>query len=140
MKLARRGLEEPQIGLAPLIDVVFLLLLFFMVTTSFVRDASIALRLPGAGVAASETAALPEVVVAAGDRFYVGGEPVAGRRALQAALSTLAAGADAGALRIRADGRASHQAVVTVMELAAAAGFERIDIATRTLGPQPERP
>ncbi|MDT0635891.1 biopolymer transporter ExbD [Spectribacter hydrogenoxidans] len=132
MKLARRRLEEPQIGLTPLIDVVFLLLIFFMVTTTFVEDAGLTLQLPIAGAEPAEPEALPEVVVDAGGNPHVDGHRLVSRDALMAALADMVDRSQA--LRVRADARASHQSVVTVMDAAAAAGFGRIDIATQ---PQP---
>lgn len=140
MRLPRAGGEEPQINLTSLIDVVFLLLIFFMVTTTFVPDAGLQLRLPEASAEASPPAdrAL-EVAVDAGDTIYVGGEAVAGEPApLRARLSAAAGGDFDRSLRIRADGRASHQAVVAVMDAAAALGFAQVDIVTRPdRGPAP---
>ena len=133
MKLGRRSLEEPQLNLTSLIDVVFLLLIFFMVTTTFVNNAGLEIRLPEAG---GETQAQPdnfvEVAVDAADRIYVRGEPVASdTQTLRKELQQLAGGDYQRPLRIRADGRARHQAVVRVMDVAAALGFKRIDIATQ---------
>lgn len=133
MKFARPRSEEPQIGLTPLIDVVFLLLIFFMVTTSFVREAGLDVTLPEAE--AGEQSAGRErvtVVVDARDRMFIGDDRIGGRPALRDRFVTLAR--DDVALRVRADGRASHQAVVTVMDIAAATGIARIDIATQPGG------
>lgn len=135
MKLARTGGEEPQINLTSLIDVVFLLLIFFMVTTTFVPDAGLRLLLPEAQ---SETQPPPnrplEIAIDAGDTIYVGGETVSQAPApLRARLSAAAEGDFGRGIRIRADGRASHQAVVAVMDAASALGFSRVDIVTRPL-------
>lgn len=132
MKLARRSPEEPQINLTSLIDVVFLLLIFFMVTTTFVNDAGLRILLPEAG---GDIQTPPqnylEIVVDAADRVYVRGEPVpSDEKVLRSELQNLANGDFARPLRLRADGRASHQAVVQVMDIAAALGFQRVDIAT----------
>lgn len=130
MRFARRRTEEPEIGLTSLIDVVFLLLIFFMVTTSFVDEAGLSVALPEAGQAeAAPEPAAATVVVDAGNGIFVGGRRLRGPDALREALAGLAT--DARELRIRADGRASHRTVVTVMDAAAAAGFRRIDIAAR---------
>jgi len=132
MKLGRRNLEEPQINLTSLIDVVFLLLIFFMVTTTFVNSSGLEIILPEAG---GETQAAPdntlEVAVDAADRVYVRGEAVASDpQTLRAELQKLAGGDFDRPLRIRADGRAHHQAVVQLMDIAAKLGFERVDIST----------
>lgn len=137
MKLARSGGEEPKIDLTSLIDVVFLLLIFFMVTTTFVPDAGLRLLLPEAQ---SETQPPPsrplEIAIDAGDVIYIGGETVSQAPApLRARLSALAGSDFERGIRIRADGRASHQAVIAVMDAASALGFERVDIVTRPLEP-----
>lgn len=133
MKLARRRVEEPQLNLTSLIDVVFLLLIFFMVTTTFVRNPGLQITLPQAGehqpVSADEEV---EVVVDARNRVYIGGKIVAvDAKALRAALQRRAGGNFQQPLLVRADGRASHQSVVGVMDAAAALGFSRVDIATQ---------
>lgn len=139
MRLGRRAQEEPQINLTSLIDVVFLLLIFFMVTTTFVSTARLEIRLPEAGGDTVAEKQVPlEVAVAANNRVYVRGKPVAGdAQALRGALQVLAAGDFDQPLRIRADGRASHQAVVQVMDAAAALGFARVDIATQPVAESP---
>lgn len=135
MKFARRRSEEPEIGMASLIDVVFLLLIFFMVTTSFVREAGLSIRLPEGGEAVHSSRDVVTVVVNAANRMFIAGDRIAGERALREILARRAATTQV--LRIRADGRASHQAVVTVMDAAADVGFARIDIATRVVEAQP---
>lgn len=132
MKLPRSHSEEPQIDLTSLIDVVFLLLIFFMVTTTFVPHAGLRLDLPEASAAAVAASDRPlEVVIDADGVVYVEGEGLPPEPApLRERLSAVVNDFDRG-LRIRADGRASHQAVVTVMDVAAALGFSRVDIVTR---------
>lgn len=133
MKLARRRVEEPQLNLTSLIDVVFLLLIFFMLTTTFVRNPGLKITLPQAGEQRSVSADdQVEVVVDAMDRIYIAGNVVAANaQPLRVALQRRANGNYQQPLLIRADGRASHQAVVRVMDAAAALGFSRVDIATQ---------
>lgn len=136
MKLPRSRGEEPQLNLTSLIDVVFLLLIFFMVTTTFVPDAGLRLRLPEAQAEARPAAERQplEVMIDAGDNIYIGGETVSRAPApLRARLSAIAGSDFERGVRIRADGRASHQAVVAVMDATAALGFSRVDIVTRPL-------
>ena len=133
MNLQPRPAEEPEIGLTPMIDVVFLLLIFFMVSTSFLNEASLSLTLPTADTApaAADTEAV-EVTVGADGRYFFGAQELvnSGRTALRAALLD-AAGGDAGrTLVVRADARAPHQAVVTVLDVAGGAGFTRVSIVT----------
>ena len=132
MRLGRRAPEEPQLNLTSLIDVVFLLLIFFMVTTTFVKNSGLQIRLPEAG---SEVAPAAEenleVIVDANNRIIVRGAPVTSDAGLRQQLRAAAGDNFKQPLRIRADGRASHQAVVRVMDAAAALGFAQVDIATQ---------
>ena len=117
-----------------LIDVVLLLLVFFMVTTSFVREAEIAIRLPEGG----ETGAVVEepdgveVSVTAQGRYLVNGKGLVDSSAdtLRAALRSIQSEIGSERLIIYADGSASHQAVVTVMDAAARTGFADVRIVT----------
>lgn len=119
--------------LTPLIDVVFLLLIFFMVSTTFEREGLMRLVLPAAD--ATDSAALPahlEIVIDAQGRYLIDGQSLAMDEipALRAALAASMSGMDAPQLVIRADGRAPHQSVVTAMEAAGALGLSRVSIAT----------
>ena len=134
MKFQRHLKEEVSVNLTPLIDVVFLLLIFFMVTTTFSRDTRLLIDLPEAqGEAAPAPSGQIEIQVGRDGGYAVNGRVLAGsgpaplRRALEAS-----AGGDTGLpLVIRADAAATHQAVVTAMDTAAGLGFTRLTIATR---------
>ena len=138
MKLRAGGVEEPDVNLTSLIDVVLLLLIFFMVSTSFVRESELSIELPEAALEQRpvEDGAI-EIAVSADGRYFVDGralvnrEPRTLRRALERTLAALD-GAPVGGrpLTIRADADASHQAVITAMDVAARVGLTRIDIAT----------
>lgn len=133
MRFAPRSSEEPEINLISLVDVVFMLLIFFMVTTTFVRATGLKIALPSAEQAiAPEKQDAVEVTVDASGRYFVDGRQLRDGSALTLArgLSEVAGADHGGALVIRADGRASHQAVVTVMDVAGRAGFNQISIAT----------
>lgn len=133
MNLRTRPREQPEVNLTSLIDVVLLLLIFFMVTTSFVRETEILLQLPEATTPdlAVEGESLEITITAQGD-YLVNGRQVINRRP---ATLRRAMVAEAGENRelpvvIRADARATHQAVVTAMDTAGRLGFSRINIAT----------
>lgn len=132
MKLRRARFDEPEVNIAPLIDVVFLLLIFFMVTATFVHEQRIDVSLPVAesGHAIKHHDRVQVTIDAAG-RYAVDGRPAgAGTAALERALAAAAGGhAQTPRLLIRADGRATHQAVVTVMDAAARLGFGHISMA-----------
>lgn len=133
MNLSPRKREEPEVNLTSLIDVVFLLLIFFMVSTSFIREASLSLQLPTASSAPQSPLSQPvEITVGADGRYFFGSEelvnttPVTLRRALLDA-----ANGDLGrVIVVRADARAPHQSVVTVLDAAGRAGFAEISIIT----------
>ena len=81
MKLRPAERDEPDINLTSLIDVVLLLLVFFMVTTSFVRESQIAIRLPDAAGATQATVAPPlEISITAGGSYRVNGRPLVDNR------------------------------------------------------------
>jgi biopolymer transport protein ExbD len=130
--LPRRA-EEPELNLTPLIDVVLLLLIFFMLSTRFIDESRLQLRLPEAG--AEPEAALPETIeieVTAQGGYRVNGRALANNspQTLATALG-VATGADrAVPVTIRADARATHQSVVTAMDVAGRAGYRQINIAT----------
>lgn len=134
MRFARREIQAPSVDLTPLIDVVFLLLIFFMVTTRFVDAPKLSLKLPSAGAAAQAPHRAPIVVVVdARNRYYVGGEIVAPRQ-LASVLAVRHARHRNRGLVLRADSRATHGAVVRVLDIAADQGFERVDIAVKQPG------
>lgn len=132
----RRQVPEPvQLNLTPLIDVVFLLLIFFMVTTRL-SEQQINLRLPTAetavevrdGVSQTQTVNLYE-----DGRILLGDQPQADLTQLEAALQPLLENARQPALVIRAEGATPHQQVVAVLDMARRLGFEQVRIATRPI-------
>ena len=139
MKLQNRIKEEPNVDLTSLIDVVFLLLLFFMVSTTFDQQALLKIDLPDAS-AVDTPADLPEhlelVIDANGlmflnDRQLVDSE----ERTIKAAFKKAAGDNKGLPLIMRADRETPHHYVVTVMDVAAQMGFSNLSIATnRTTG------
>jgi biopolymer transport protein ExbD len=133
MNLRTRPRDEPEINLTSLIDVVLLLLVFFMVSTSFIRATEIRLQLPQAeAVPRDEPAVEIEIMVSAGGDYFVDGQELVNRRpeTLQRALEQVAGEQRDLPVTIRADGRASHQSVVTAMDIVGRLGFTQIMIAT----------
>ena len=133
MNLAPRRREDPEVNLTPLIDVVFLLLIFFMVSTSFINEASLSLTLPTASsTPAADAAPAVEVTVGADGRYFFGGNELVntGRAALRHALLEAADADTSRTVVVRADARAPHQAVVTVLDVAGRAGFAQVSIVT----------
>lgn len=134
MNLRRTSREEPELNLIPLIDVVFMLLIFFMVTTTFNRDAGIKLTLPEASAEADTLQEQKlEILIDAEGNYYIDQQRVVNtapetlKRALQ---KSLAEGRDVPVI-ISADAKTPHQAVVTVMDVARQLGLVNFTLATQ---------
>jgi biopolymer transport protein ExbD len=133
MDLRTRPREDPEINLTSLIDVVLLLLVFFMVSTSFLKATEVRLQLPQAeAMPREEPAREIEIIVTASGDYFVDGQELVNRRpeTLQRALQRVAGDGRELPVTIRADARASHQSVVTAMDIVGRLGFHEILIAT----------
>ncbi len=134
MNLSRRNHEEPELNLISLVDVVLLLLIFFMVSTTFVDESRIKLQLPQASAKpAAEPQKDPiEVAVTASGEYRVNGQTLINTSpaTLSAAVSKIAGEKRDIPITLRADGRATHQSVVTAMDVLGRLGFRTISIAT----------
>jgi biopolymer transport protein ExbD len=134
MKFERQLKEEVGVNLTPLIDVVFLLLIFFMVTTTFTRDSNLLINLPEAsGEPAAEAALRVEILIARNGTYAVNGRTLVNNRleTLMEAVAELAGGDFTVPVTITADADTTHQSVVTAMDAVAQLGFTRLNIATR---------
>ena len=134
MKLLPRNSEEPDVNLTPMIDVVFLLLLFFMVSTSFIRESSLTADLPEAsGQALTEEETPIDIIIRANGEVLVNETPiaVATRDALRDLLKTTAGDNADPHIIISADANAEYQHIVTAMDAAQLLGFTRLTLATR---------
>lgn len=135
MKFRRRRHEQVEINLAPLIDVVFILLLFFVVSTTFTRETRMQVDLPEAASGTppeqSELKQL-EVVIAADGGFSLNGQALIKNDLdnLMAALQKESGGDNSLPLTISADAKTSHQSVVTAMDAAGKLGFAHLRITT----------
>jgi biopolymer transport protein ExbD len=133
VNLRIRPREEPEINLTSLIDVVLLLLVFFMVSTSFLKATELRLELPRAEAAPREEPPEElEIIVTASGDYFVNGRELVNRRAdtLRRAVEQVAGERRELPVTIRADGRTAHQSVVTAMDVAGRIGFRQILIAT----------
>ena len=135
MKFARRGSDEASVELTPLIDVVFLLLIFFMVSTTFIRETQLKIDLPEAAGELQEIEDdLIEITIdrlgdyAVNDRLLVNNEIRTLIRALQEVLAELEG---ASRVIVTADANTPHQAVVRAMDAAGRVGLIRISITTQ---------
>ena len=136
MKLQSRSSEAPEINMTSLIDVVLLLLIFFMVRTSFVRESEISLRLPQAEASTVPTSLdeVLDITITQTGSYIVNGRPLVNneRRTLRAAIERLIGDTRDLPVVIRADAQATHQAVVTAMDVVGQLGFVQINLATVT--------
>jgi len=134
MKLNLRPKAEPEVNMTSLIDVVLLLLVFFMVSTSFVKQSQISIRLPEADSSAivEEVAEQLDIMITEQGTFLINGRELINNRpeTIRNALQKLSAGNTRMPLTISADGNTPHQYVVTAMDVAGKLGFVKINIAT----------
>lgn len=121
--------DEVEINLISLIDVLLFLVIFFMVSTTFVKKAEIGLTLPEATTKeSSEDRNKIEITLDAGGRCYVNGEPLADAQlaTIETALAAAAKGLKDPTVVLDADAQATHQAVVTVLDAARRVGLVRV--------------
>jgi biopolymer transport protein ExbD len=133
MNLSPRRREDPELNLTSLIDVVLLLVIFFMVSTTFVEEGRLRVDLPSASNEPVTAVRDPIVItITAQGSYRVNDKALVNnaRETLSAALTKVAAGRESVPLTIRADARATHQSVVTAMDVAARLGFTQVNIAT----------
>lgn len=141
MNFRRRTRVETDINLTPLIDVVFLLLIFFMVSTTFTRETQLQVDLPEAASGEhSDPSARQqiEVLISASGEVAINGKTLLNPSldTLMSALSRESAGDTSWPVVITADANTPHQAVITAMDAAGQQGFTRLRLTTSEM----ERP
>ncbi|THB68641.1 MAG: biopolymer transporter ExbD [Gammaproteobacteria bacterium] len=136
MRLRTTRQEEPEVNLTPLIDVVFLLLIFFMISTTFKRESELTLNLPEASGEPIETELqVFELIIDKNGVFSVGGHDVLKGdqdevESLMYALRKELRGKENLPFVIRADEYSPHKAVVTAMDAASQLGISKVSFAT----------
>ena len=134
MNLGARPKPEPEVNLTSLIDVVLLLLIFFMVSTSFVKQSQISIRLPEAESTpvVNEPVEHIDIMITEQGVYLVNGRELVNSRpeTIRNALRRVSDGDFSLPLTISADANARHQYVVTAMDVAGRLGFVQINIAT----------
>lgn len=130
MRLAERSRRKALINVTSLIDVVFLLLLFFVVTSTFLERPGIDLSLPESGSAEVATREDVTVRLAADGVVWVGDDRIAPAR-LAAAIEALLVERGTGRVVLEADERVAHGRVVEAMDAARDAGATELVVATR---------
>jgi biopolymer transport protein ExbD len=139
MNLKPRRHEEPEINVVSLIDVVLLLVVFFMLSSRFTDEGRVRIHLPTAKAVPPQASRSEPLVVTVtqegsyrvNERDLINSSP----ETLRAALVKEAGTNRAIRVTIRADGRATHQSVITAMDVLGRLGFEDLNIATVKEGP-----
>ena len=140
MNLRPRHRDDPEINLISMIDVLLVLLIFFMVSTTFLQEGRVRIHLPQASdIPVPRGTVEPLIITVTADGNYrlnertlINSTPEVLRDAL-----VKEAGTARGPVVIRADARATHQAVVTAMDVAGRLGFSELNIATIHQEPAP---
>jgi len=134
VKLTVRPKDDPEVNLTSLIDVVLLLLVFFMVSTSFVKQSQISISLPEAESTpiVDEVSEQIDIMITEQGVYLVNGQELANSRpeTIRNALQKVSNGDHTLPMTISADANARHQFVVTAMDVAGRLGFVQISIAT----------
>ena len=131
MQFKVKNRETPSIEIAPLIDVVFLLLLFFMVSTEFSAKPGLMIRLPEIQIGKPVTTAVKvDVSITTAGDIYIGGEPVAEKN-FKSALKKAARNPESVVIVLSADKNIPHGRVVAMMDVMRGLGLKRVVIAAR---------
>jgi biopolymer transport protein ExbD len=126
--------EAPEINLIPLIDVLLVILIFLMVTTTYARYSELKINLPtAAGEVSPQKPQTIQVTVDALGHYQIDDKNVAAStEALSSAMAAIAQGNADMVVVINADSKATHQAVINIMEAARRVGLARITFATQS--------
>ena len=134
MRFSRHRMEEPEINLIPFIDVLLVVLIFLMLSTTYSRFTELQINLPAADAERLRERPGEVIVAVASDgRYAVNRKPVDGRSVerLTAELAAAAAGRPDTVVIVSADAMAAHQAVVNVLDAARRAGLSRLTFAAQ---------
>lgn len=134
MNFRKRRPEEPEINLIPFIDVLLVVLIFLMLSTTYSKFAELKITLPTASAEAARDRPHEIIVSVSADGHYaIDRKPLEGRsiELLTAELAGAAGGANDAVVIVSADATAAHQSVINVMDAARRAGLERLTFATR---------
>lgn len=136
MNLRPQRKEELELNITPLIDVVFLLLIFFMVSTTFERESEIKITLPKVSQEGGEAGPqVVQVAIDANERIYIDERPLEDARlaTIRAAVAASGQALEEPAVVIKADAGVSHEIVVRVMDAARQSGLVKITFATQVV-------
>ncbi len=135
MRFTKRHSEEPEINLIPFIDVLLVILIFLMLSTTYSKFTELQVTLPTADADKLKERPAEVIVAVSGDgRYVVNHQPVEGRSVelLSAALTAAADGHADAMVIVSADASSAHQSVINVMDAARRAGLNRLTFAAQT--------
>ena len=135
MNFKKSNRDEPEINLIPFIDVLLVVLIFLMLSTTYSKFTELQIKLPLADAEKQRDYPKEVIVAVSSDGRYMVNKTAVEGRSLQAIGDALTLGATAGKdsiIIISADASATHQAVITVMEAARRSGFSQITFATQS--------
>ncbi|MFK0570923.1 ExbD/TolR family protein [Endozoicomonas sp.] len=130
----QRSQEEVSVNMTPLIDVVFLLLIFFMVSTTFTKETHLAIDLPeSSGEILQQQPKQIEITISKSGDFAIDGQGLVNRQldTIKRALGKVSQGDSKLPLIITADAKTPYQSVVTAMDAAGQLGFVNLSMTTR---------
>jgi biopolymer transport protein ExbD len=133
LKFRRQQLQAVDVNLTPLIDVVFLLLIFFMVSTTFTKETHLSIDLPeAAGESSADTLEMIEILINEGGEYTINAQRLVDRNlgTLKSAIQQISEGDTSLPMVITADAQTPHQAVVRAMDAAGQMGFVHLSITT----------
>ena len=134
MRFSKRHIEEPEINLIPFIDVLLVVLIFLMLSTTYSKFTELQISLPTADAEKPQERPTEIIVAVSGDgRYAINHQPVEGRSVelLTQALSTAANGHADAMVIVSADAAAAHQSVINVMDAARRAGLSKLTFAAQ---------
>lgn len=134
MNFKRQSKELVEVNLTPLIDVVFLLLIFFMVSTTFTKENHLSIDLPEASAEQQPVATNRlEIIITAAGSYSINGKTLINNQldTLKRGLMKAANGEEGLPVTITADANTPHQAVVRAMDASGQTGFVNLSITTR---------
>ena len=121
--------EENEINLTPMLDVVFIMLIFFIVTATFIKEAGIQVERPDTVTADSQDDASILIAISPNDEIWIDRQE-RDPRAVRSIIERLHAENPKGSIVIQADEESTHEMLVVVMEAAKAAGVKNVSIAS----------
>ena len=135
MKFRNKPVEEPDLNITPLIDIVFLLLIFFMVSTTFKQEFEVGIELPQASSDSRLQEKTLQISIDGKGQYFVNQQKLINTQAssLKRALEKMAGNNRKMPVIISADAMTPHQSVITAMDVARQLGFTKLTFATQQL-------